>query len=172
MVGEHEAFGEIYDMFVSPIYRYIAFRLPPAMAEDITADVFVKAWEKLDSYKGRRGTPFSSWLFRIARNIVIDTYRTQKEVMELDELHIDEDRWNDPTLAITQDMQAQLLRQGLNKLPKRYREVLLLSFMSGLSHTEIARSMRAREGGIRILKHRALKKLAEFLPASMRDELP
>ena len=116
--------------------------------------------------------PFSSWLFRIAKHVVIDTYRTQKETVELDEFHIDEDRWNDPALKITQDVQAILLRQSMNKLPKRYREVLLLSFMGGLSHEEIARSMKTREGSVRILKHRALKKLGDLLPASMKDELP
>lgn len=170
--GDHEAFGQIYDQFVTPIHRYVAFRLPPGVVEDIVSDVFVKAWEKLESFKGRKGTPFSSWLFRIAHNIVIDTYRTQKQTTELDEFHIDEDRWNDPTLSITQDVQAVLLREAMNKLPKRYREVLLLCFMSGLSHTEVARTMRIREGGVRILKHRALKKLGELLPVSMRDELP
>ncbi len=170
--GDHEAFGELYDLYVNPIHRYVAFRLPPAVVEDIVADVFVKAWEKLDSYSGRANTPFSSWLFRIAKHVVIDTYRTQKEVIELDELHVDEDRWNDPKLRITQEVQAMLLRQAMNKLPKRYREVLLLSFMSGLSHNEIARTMKIREGAVRILKHRALKKLGELLPASMREELP
>ncbi len=170
--GDHEAFAEIYDLFITPIHRYVAFRLPPAMTEDIVADIFVKSWEKLDSFQERQNIPFSSWLFRIAKHVVIDTYRTQKETMELDEFHIDEDRWNDPTLGIAQDVQAILLRQAMNKLPERYREVLLLSFMSGLSHDEIARTMKTREGSVRILKHRALKKLADLLPASMREELP
>jgi len=170
--GDHESFGKLYDLYVTPIHRYVAFRLPQALVEDIVADVFVKAWEKLDSYKGRKGTPFSSWLFRIAKHVVIDTYRTQKEIVELDEVHVDEDRWNDPVLGITQEMQAKLLRQAMNKLPKRYREVLLLSFMSNLGHGEIARAMKMREGGVRILKHRALKKLGELLPVSMREELP
>ncbi|HLC75681.1 MAG TPA: sigma-70 family RNA polymerase sigma factor [Candidatus Peribacterales bacterium] len=170
--GNHEAFAEIYDAYVTPIHRYVAFRLPPAVVEDIVADVFVKAWEKLDSFQERKNIPFSSWLFRIAKHVVIDSYRTQKEVVELDEFHIDEDRWNDPALKITQDVQGILLRQAMNKLPHRYREVLLLSFMSGLDHAEIARTMRSREGSVRILKHRALKKLGELLPASMREELP
>ena len=170
--GDHEAFGEIYDQYITAIHRYVSFRLPAAVSEDIVADIFVKAWEKLDSYKGRKGTPFSSWLFRIAHNIVIDTYRTHKSTVELDEFHIDEDRWNDPSLQIGLDIQSTLLRQAMAKLPKRYREVLLLTFMSNLSHLEIARAMRIREGGVRILKHRALKKLATLLPASMRDELP
>jgi RNA polymerase sigma-70 factor (ECF subfamily) len=168
---DHEAFAKIYDAFVTPIYRYVAFRVPKAAAEDIVSDVFVKAWEKLDSYKLRKGIPFSSWLFRIAHNVVIDSYRTQKDTVELDELHVDHDRWNDPRLKITQDRQAVLLRQAMNKLPKRYREVILLSFMSELSHDEIARTLKIREGSVRILKHRALKKLGELLPASMRDDL-
>ena len=170
--GDHDAFAEIYDAFVSPIHRYVAFRLPPAVVEDIVADIFVKAWEKLDSFQERKNIPFSSWLFRIAKHVVIDTYRTQKETVELDEFHIDEDRWNDPTLKITQDVQGILLRQAMNKLPGRYREVLLLSFMSGLDHAEIARTLKTREGSVRIVKHRALKKLGDLLPASMREELP
>jgi len=170
--GDHEAFAEIYDVFITPIHRYVAFRLPPGVTEDIVADIFVKAWEKLDTFQERKNIPFSSWLFRIAKHVVIDTYRGQREIVELDEFHIDEDRWNDPTLKITQDVQAILLRQAMNKLPERYRDVLLLSFMSNLDHSEIARTMKTREGSVRILKHRALKKLAELLPASMREELP
>jgi len=169
---DHEAFGKIYDEFITQIYRYVSFRVPPGLVEDIVSDIFVKAWEKIHTYKGRKGIPFSSWLFRIAHNIVIDTYRTSKKHEELDELHIDENRWNDPRLRITQERQSNFLRQAMNKLPKRYREILLLSFMSELTNMEIAHSMKIREGSVRILKHRALKKLKEFLPASMKDDLP
>ena len=170
--GDHDAFAELYDLFATGIYRYVAFRVPDAIAEDLVSDIFVKAWEKLDSYKGRKGIPFSSWLFRIAHNTVIDSYRTHKQSEELTEVHIDEDRWNDPELKIQQDIQSVILRQAMNKLPKRYREILLMSFMSDLSNTEVARALKVREGSVRILKHRALKKLSGFLPASMRDELP
>jgi RNA polymerase sigma-70 factor (ECF subfamily) len=169
---DHEAFGEIYDLFVTPIYRYVSFRAPAHLVEDLVSDVFVKAWEKLHRYQGRKGIPFSSWLFRIAHNVVIDAYRTFREVEELDGEHLDEDRWNDPTLRITQEIQCVLLRKALNRLPRRYRNVLLLSFMAGLSHAEIARSLRIREGSVRILKHRALRKLAKLLPPSMKEELP
>ncbi|MBT4474054.1 RNA polymerase sigma factor [Candidatus Peribacteria bacterium] len=169
---DHEAFGKIYDAFIAQIYRYVSFRVPSVLVEDIVSDIFVKAWEKIHTYKGRKGIPFSSWLFRIAHNVVIDTYRTHKANDELDELHIDDNRWNDPRLRITQEKQAKLLKQGMNKLSKRYREILLLSFMSELSNVEIAKSLKIREGSVRILKHRALKKLKEFLPASMKEDLP
>lgn len=170
--GDHLAFGNIYDVFITPIYRYVAFRVPMGIAEDLTADVFVKSWEKLGSYKVQKGTPFSSWLFRIARNVVIDSYRMQRDTEEIDEFHEDPDRWNDPSLAITQELQSTMLRQAMQKLPKRYREVLLLSFMAELSHPEIAHALKMREGSVRILKHRALKKLSTLLPASMREEIP
>ena len=169
--GDHHAFGSLYDVFITPIYRYVAFRVPMGIAEDLTADIFVKAWEKLGSYKPQKGTPFSSWLFRIARNVVIDSYRMQRETEEIDDLHEDTDRWNDPSLAIAQQLQSTLLRQAMEKLPKRYREVLLLSFMADLSHPEIAHALKMREGSVRILKHRALKKLSNLLPASMREEV-
>jgi RNA polymerase sigma-70 factor (ECF subfamily) len=170
--GDHLAFGHLYDVFIQPIYRYVAFRVHPGIAEDLTADIFVKAWEKLGTYKVQKGTPFSSWLFRIARNVVIDSYRMQREHEELDEFHEDEDRWNDPSLAIAQELQSTLLRQAMQELPKRYREVLLLSFMADLGNGEIAHALKMREGGVRILKHRALKKLSSLLPASMREEVP
>ena len=171
-LGDHTAFGHLYDVFITPIYRYVAFRVPTGIAEDLTADIFVKAWEKIGSYKVQKATPFSSWLFRIARNVVIDSYRMQRETEEIDELHEDEDRWNDPSLAITQELQSTMLRQAMQLLPKRYREVLLLSFMADLNHAEIAHALKMREGSVRILKHRALKKLSTLLPASMREEIP
>src|SRR5687767_4917505 len=69
--GETEAFGKIYDSFFTQVYRYAAFRLPKEMAEDTTADIFVKAWEKLHTYKAQKNVPFGAWLFRIARHSVI-----------------------------------------------------------------------------------------------------
>ena len=82
--GDSEAFGQLFDHFHGPVYRYIVSRVQrPADAEDLTQLVFVKALEALPRYEAR-GIPFGGWLFRLARNTVIDFVRTRHEHADLD----------------------------------------------------------------------------------------
>src|SRR5918912_1877231 len=93
--GDSEAFGQLFDHFHGPIYRYIASRVQrPSDAEDLTQLVFVKALEALPRYEAR-GIPFGGWLFRLARNSIIDFVRTRHEHSELDIVH--ERLTDDPT---------------------------------------------------------------------------
>lgn len=162
--GDTEAFGKIYDAFLTPVYRYVVFRFPEELAEDLVADIFVKAWEKLHTYKAFTGIPFSAWLFRIARYTVIDAYRSTRGFEELSEELVDERSDNDPKSRIEKQMSVKTVRQALSALPKDYRDVLLLHYMAGLGHGEVANALRMTEGYVRILKFRALKKLEMLLP--------
>src|SRR6266850_5230275 len=82
--GDSEAFGRLFDHFHGPVYRYIVSRVQrPADAEDLTQLVFVKALEALPRYESR-GIPFGGWLFRLARNTVIDHVRTRHDHVDLD----------------------------------------------------------------------------------------
>jgi len=92
--GDTKAFSKIYDHYFTPVYRYTAMRVPQESAEDLVADVFVKVWEKLYTYKERKKVPFGAWLFRIARNEVIDAYRTGRTWDELPEDLSDTDELN------------------------------------------------------------------------------
>jgi RNA polymerase sigma-70 factor, ECF subfamily len=165
--GDTESFGVIYDRFFDPIYRYCAFRLPKEIAEDVTADIFVKAWEKLYTYKAHKGIPFGAWLFRIARHSVIDSYRTTRGFEEVSEALPDTDDFNRAEKRLEQQDTLRIVRKAMNELPKRYREVLVLSYVSELPHSEIARVLRMSEGSVRILKMRALRKLESYLPPEM-----
>lgn len=165
--GDTEAFGALYDHFFLQVYRYAAFRLPKEVAEDVTADIFVKAWEKLHTYKAQKGVPFSAWLFRIARHSVIDTYRTNRGFEEVPEQLPDTDSLNQTETRAHRRDTVRSVQDALNKLPNRYREILLLSFVSELPHSEIARILRLTEGAVRILKLRALRKLEALLPSDM-----
>ncbi len=161
--GDTEAFGKIYDAFLTPVYRYIVFRFPEDQAEDLVADVFVKAWEKLSSYRARAGIPFSAWLFRIARHTLIDAYRSSRGFEEIPEELPDERGDNNPSARIEKSMSVRDVRHAISHLSKDYQDVLLLHYVAGLSHSEVARSLRMTEGYVRIIKFRGLKKLEDLL---------
>ncbi len=162
--GDETAFEKLYGHFFTQVYRYAAFRLPKELAEDVTAEVFIKAWEKLHTYKARSGVPFAAWLFRIARHAVIDVYRTQHAIEEVPDGLVDGDELNRADTGVRRNEALQSVRTAMEKLPKRYQDVLLLSFISDLPTHEVARVLRMTEGGVRILKMRALRKLEDFLP--------
>jgi RNA polymerase sigma-70 factor (ECF subfamily) len=162
--GDETAFENLYGHFFAQVYRYAAFRLPKEVAEDVTAEVFIKAWEKLHTYKARSGVPFAAWLFRIARHGVIDVYRTQHGFDEVSDTLADPDVLNLADSSLRRSETLRTVRTALDKLPKRYQDVLLLSFVSDLPTNEVARVLRMTEGGVRILKMRALRKLEDFLP--------
>ncbi len=167
--GDTDAFGKIYDEFLTPVYRYVVFRFPKELAEDLVADIFVKAWEKLHTYQPRKNVPFSAWLFRIARHVVIDAYRSQRGFDEIPETIVDETSWSKPDHKANHALVMKIVRKAMNALPKRYRETLLLSYVSELSTREVAKAMRVSEGSVRILRFRALKKLQDSLPPSLQD---
>jgi len=169
--GDTEAFGKIYDHFFTPVYRYAAIRVPAEIAEDLVAEIFVKAWEKLHMYKERKNIPFGAWLFRIARNEVVDTYRTSKTWEEIPEDLSDPDELNRADTRAKRGFILKIVRQTLEQLPKRYREVLALSFIAGLSHEEVAQVLKTSEGSVRILKFRALRKFKELLPEDFEENL-
>lgn len=162
--GDTDAFGELFERFFDPIYRYCAFRLPREIAEDTAAEIFVKAWEKIYTYKPHKGVPFGAWLFRIARHSVIDSYRTHRGFDEISEGLVDPDQFNLANTRLERNDTLRVVRQAMDQLPKRYREVLLLTFVSELPYSEVARVLRMSEGGVRILKLRALRKLESLLP--------
>ena len=167
--GCTESFSKIYDMFFLQVYRYTSFRVPNEVAEDLVADIFVKAWEKLHTYKERKNIPFAAWLFRIARHTVIDSYRTHRGFEEVPEELVDTDIFNKADTKLGRDEMLKIVNAAITHLPARYREVLLLSYMADLPHSEISRVLHLTEGAVRILKHRALKKLELLLPENIKE---
>jgi len=160
--GDPDAFARLYDGYVERVYRYIYFRVEDdLMAEDLTSQVFLKAWENLGRYQS--GGLFLAWLYTIARNTVIDHYRTRKQVVPLEEV---------VSLAVEKDglekrMEFQdnieVLRTGLQQLTGDQQQVLILRFIAQMSTKEIARMMGKREGAIRALQMRALQALAKCM---------
>src|SRR3954471_6392344 len=122
--GDAEAFAAIFDRFHEPVYRFIASRIHrPADAEDLTQLVFVKALEALPRYESR-GVPFGGWLFRLARNTVIDHVRTHRETAELEQVldRPDGDAGPDEVAVTREDIGA--VGVALERLTDEQREAI------------------------------------------------
>jgi RNA polymerase sigma-70 factor (ECF subfamily) len=161
--GNAEAFGAIFDAYVGPIHRFIASRVNrPSDAEDLTQLVFVKALEALPRYEAR-GIPFGGWLFRLARNAIIDQIRTRKDHLSLlaAETRETEDAGPEARAALRDDLER--VAEALRDLTDDQREVIELRFFAGLSVLEAATAMGRQEGTIRGLQFRAIAALRRSL---------
>jgi RNA polymerase sigma-70 factor (ECF subfamily) len=165
--GDARAFGRLYDATLDRIYRYVFFRVTDTeLAEDLTSQVFLKAWENLSRYKP--GGPFVAWLYTIARNTVIDHYRTRKQSVPLDQTVIKEDPALDEKVDLKHDI--GILREAMQELTDEQREVLTLRFLADMETGEIAERMQKSEGAIRALQMRALQALAKAMGTDRRQE--
>ncbi len=161
-LGDKEAFSKIYDTYVDKLYKFIYFKVDSFEAEDLTELTFMKAWEKRKKYDPSKSS-FSSWLYTIARNTVIDHYRVSKPTEELDITMADEKKISNPKFQVEESLNAAMLRESVNKLPKNYRDIVLLRFIDDLSYSEIADIMGKSEGSIRIMQFRAIRQLRDFM---------
>lgn len=161
--GDQTAFGLIYDQLIDPIYRYVYFKTPSVeVAEDLTEDVFFKAWKNLKKYKSQ-GVPFSSWVFRIAHNEVVNFYRQNKEVLELDETWQDYKTENSPENLMERQFIQKEIQIALRDLPEQQAQAVILKYINDLSNQEISETMNKSETAVRILLSRGLAKLQSIL---------
>ena len=158
------AFGELYDAFVERVYRYLYFRTGShPEAEDLTEQVFLKAWEAIGRYRWQ-GRPFLAWLYRLAHNAHIDHIRSQKPTASLN----NDDRplelaSTSAAVELTRALDADLLARALGELTPDQQQVIVMKFLEGLDNEQIAQSMDKREGAIRALQMRALMSLRRVL---------
>ena len=161
--GDSEAFGAIFDAYAGPIHRFIASRVNrPSDAEDLTQLVFVKALEALPRYEAR-GIPFGGWLFRLARNAIIDQVRTRRDHLSLVAAvtRETEDAGPEAMAALRDDLDR--VARALIELTDDQREVIELRFFAGLSVHETADAMGRQDGTVRGLQFRALAALRRSL---------
>ena len=159
--GSFEAFGELYGVYLDRIYRYVLYQVKDRMtAEDITEEVFVKAWKAINSCKGK-GKTFSSWIYRIAHNHIINTLRNTKKYASVDVKDLTE--LGDPKLGVEKKLDDQELLEALSDLPQSQRQVVVLKFLEGMNNREIGQIMQKSESAIRIQQMRALTALRQKL---------
>jgi len=160
-----DAFTELYDFYIKRIYRFVYFKVSSKEeAEDITSEVFLKAWNYIINNSDKEIKSFSGLLYRLARNAIIDMYRrrsTQPQTVVSDEIEIgDSGKWYS---ELNTNLEAKQILQALKKLKQEYQEVLTLRFVDELDIDEIAEIVGKGEIAVRVTLHRALKKLKEML---------
>lgn len=145
--GDQEAFAQLYEVFVDPIYRYVVFRVKNEDAEDIVENIFLRVWEKMGKYEKRKNVAFSAWIFRIAHNMVVDYYRSgDRSTEELPVEVVDDNREHNPLFVAQNSFDRELLKKALAKLKEPYREVIVHKFINDLSNTEVAAILGKSEG--------------------------
>lgn len=162
--GSQEAFGELYDRYHSQIYRFVFVKVSDrGVAEDVTHDVFLKAWKNIGAYRDQ-GFPFSSWLYRIARNEIIDRYRTAHASIPIEAE--DEDRWGsdeDVEGDIDRTITLEHVMAAIRSLKDEYQDVIMVRFVEERSVRETAAILDRSEGAVKLLQHRAMRALKKKL---------
>ena len=158
--GEMQAFGAIYELWAEHIYRFVYLKIRDEdVADDITAEVFLKVWKAIKTFEPKADTKFSTWLFAIARNAVIDYYRTTKQTIPFENLPEMVSLEGETDLYPEQGQ----LQQALDELRPEYKQVLVLRYVEDQPIARVAQIMKKKEGNIRALTHRALSELKSRL---------
>lgn len=162
--GDQMAFSSIYEQYSPLVYRFLRRRLDGSdeIVEDLTEDVFVKVYEKLDRYV-ERGLPFTAWLYRIAHNHLVDylrgmpklTAHSLDDVAEVPEIAA--------SAAYTRVLDRQSLEPALARLTPEQRQAIDLRFMEGMSVAETSKTMGRSEEAVKKLQARALANLRRHL---------
>jgi len=161
------AFDGLYLLFADRVFRYLLARIgDPDLADDITAQVFLRLIEKINIYRiGPRDNVaiFSAWLYRLAHNKMVDVLRSHKRSQEspLEQAaHIDSGYSME---AVEDHLDFQQILNTLRILNDQQREVIVLRFVEELSIAETAQVMQKSEGAVKALQHRALETLRRHL---------
>jgi len=160
---EHEALGILYQHFYPRLYNYAYLHLGEIhRAQDLASDVMLKVLEALPRYR-QRGVPFAAWVFRIARNRLIDeARRNRRRKQEPLAEDLPDGGPSAHTLA-ERSADRQRLRQALADLTEDQRQVVILRFIVGMETAAVARALGRGEGAVKALQHRALLALRKRL---------
>ncbi len=160
--ADSQQFEALYQAFVNEVYRFIYYKVNiKEVAEDLTSQVFMQVLEHISNFRYQTGARFSSWLYQIARNAVIDYYRKDREAVNLEDVELP-DAQPAVHMFIDQDYQHQRVKQVLQQLSVADQEILTLRLWQDKAYTEIAQIMQCNSVTARARYSRALKKFKQL----------
>lgn len=160
--GNKEAYGEIYKLYYRKIYRWCRINLKnEEAAQDLTQETFLKAWHALPSFSFGSGSSIQAFLFKIARNRLIDLSRKKKELALNEAFEIESE--DDIEEELDRKNNIETVQKALSKLDEEERHMVVLRFFEEMSNKEIAHILGSKEGAVRVRLHRILKKLKEII---------
>lgn len=164
--GDLADFGLLYDSYIKKIYNYIYWRVSDKdTAEDLTSQTFFKALEKINTYRSDRGS-FSSWLYRIARNNVIDHYRQNRPTSDI------EQAWginggDDIENSLSDRQELERVEQYLELLSPEQKDIVMMRLWDELSYKEIAEIMGKSEASCKMMFSRVTSRMRQDLTVIM-----
>ena len=148
---------EIYKQYRPKVFSYLYYRLNNYHdAEDLCEEVFVKVYKKLESFDSSKAS-VSTWIFNIAKNTLIDNFRTMKDHLEI----LDNQEYEEE-FEVDQVMLSDL-SEALSKLPVNLRDIIILRYYDGYSLKEIASKMSMSYGICKLRHAEALNKLKKYI---------
>jgi len=160
--NDPDAFSELYDLYFPKIFRYVSWRIGNRSdTEDLVSDIFTKALNKIDSFKWQKGATFSSWIFRIAYNTIVDFYRTKhkRDYINIDDLpEIPSDSLL-PDEDLDRRQLFKKLYQMIQELPERQAEIITMRFFTEMKNKEIANVLGISEKSVASSLCRGLRTL-------------
>lgn len=164
--GNTTEFGKIYDHYIKKIYRFVYYKTHhKENAEDITSKVFIKAFENIRKFNPKKGN-FQGWIYKIARNSVIDFYRSQKLEENIDDawdLETGEDVEGDTEIRI----KIKEIKEYLKDLSPIQRDIIIMRVWQELSYKEIAEAIGKNEANCKMIYVRGVKKLKDVMPLAL-----
>ena len=160
---DEDALKSLYETYYPKIYGYAFLQMGDVQAaEDLASDVMLKMIESIKSYQFK-GLPFGAWVFRIARNRLIDLHRRRKRRGEVDLSETLAGTLASPLSMAERALERGQLQVAMKHLTDEQRQVIVLKFIQGFDNRSIGRIMGRSEGAIKSLQHRALHALRRVL---------
>lgn len=160
--GESAAFGRLYDLYFLRIYRFIYYRVGhKETAEDLAEEVFLKVHAAI--FKLDAEGAFEGWLYRIARNLIIDYYRKHKLTVALEDVENTLEYESNIIDVINLKQQQKILFRLIKLLNADEQSVIKMKFLEDLDNAVIAEVLNKSEGSVRVIQHRAINKLQKFI---------
>jgi len=171
-----DTFSQIYDTYIDKIYRFVFFKVnSQEVAEDLCSETFIRGWQSFKNQKSKIKNQKKienpkAFLYQIARNLIVDYYRdkAKTQMVSADSLPIIDPK-SDLEAETIKKSDLETIKAGLSGLKNDYREVLTWHYIEDLPVPEIAVLLGKSEGATRVLLHRALKSLKNWLSDSQTD---